>query len=155
MFRLTDISTMLIWSFFAGVCIALLYAYYVKHVIGSVIRYLIEKECFSEESAKELPETNAFDSLMLKIALRKNAGIYQTVSVCEGNRYFITEDKKEKARRKYKGDVKLYQIIAAAAAFLIAALLISYFFDNIYKFFEDMINSVADGFSSIGKGEAQ
>lgn len=152
MLHLLEISNLLIWSFFAGICFALIYAYYVKHVIGSLVRFLIDNKCFSIEDAKKAPEMNALDKMLLNFALRKNSSVYDIISVSDDDKYYITENKKEKARKKYKGDVRSVHLIIAIVALFAAALLIQYFFDNIVEFMDGMVQSVIEGFKSIGRG---
>ena len=153
--HLFEFHNVLIWSFFVGICVALLFAYYVKHVVGGIVRYLLENGCRSEETAKELPGTNAFDGLLRKLALRNGSGLYQTVGVFDGNKYYIFGDEAEKARKKYKGDIKPVHVIVAIIALFVFAFIIWFFFDTVSAFFGDMFNSVEEGFKSIGGGGEQ
>ena len=132
----------IIWSAFAGITVASFYAYYVKHIIGSFIRELIEKGAFSPENAVQPSGSGKVNSALLRFSLRKGSSLYDTVSSGEKDGWYIPQENVEKAKKKYKGDIKLYQVFIAVAVFLVIAILLSTYYNDIYRFVVKLIGDL-------------
>ena len=129
-----NIALIIIWSAFAGISFASVYAYYVKHIIGAFIRALISEECFSGTAAKSLSELKDVNIFLLRFSLRARSSLHETVSTADGNRYYIEPSKVVKAKRRYKGDIKLFHVFLSVAVFFVVALVMAVYYDEVSAF---------------------
>ena len=117
-------SEHLLWCFAAGLMIACLYGFYVKCVIGKLVRGLAREDAFDEYSAVELSSVGCGGALF-KFALRKGTSLSEAIVPAEdGKRYYIQPDLKEKTLAKYgaNGGSLISLLLTLVAAFIAAVL---------------------------------
>ena len=139
---------MIIFSIFAGVLIASLYAIYVKNVIGAFVRKILREQCFHVERARTLEEYGFGRNYFVMQALRGSIlrGVVTRVDPIEGEtspRYYIEEEKKYAAEMRFNARgsgwptfffVVLLSIIAIFIIFAVLPHAIR-FFDNTVSIF--------------------
>ena len=139
---------MIIFSIFAGVLIASLYAIYVKNVIGAFVRKILREQCFHVEQARTLEEYGFGRNYFVMQALRGSIlrGVVTRVEPIEGGtspRYYIEEEKKYAAEMRFNARgsgwptfffVVLLSIIAIFIIFAVLPHAIR-FFDNTVSIF--------------------
>ncbi len=119
----------LLWCFAAGLIIACAYGFYVKCVIGKLVRGLAAEDAVDDVSAVTLKSIGC-GSFLFKLALRKGTSLSEAVLASEdGERYYLAPELKEKTLAKYGANSSsLISLVvallgAAIAAVLCAALL--------------------------------
>jgi len=125
-------------AFIFGVTVAAIYTFYTKSVLGSLVRKLFEHNAFDTDSAISLEEAGCKKSFLIKYSLRQGTDFAETVKSFEG-RYYIPEDKIEKAEYKYKSEgITVFVVLAAVLAFAIIALASIYVFPDLMEMVKDI-----------------
>lgn len=133
-------SVHLMWCFAAGLLIACIYGFYVRCVIGKLVRGLAREDAFDEHSAIELSSIGCGGALFT-FALRKGTALSEAVVPTEdGKRYYIQPEMKEKTLAKYgaKGGSLISLLVTIVAAF-IAAVLCAALLPWATKIFKDLM----------------
>lgn len=104
--------------------IACVYGFYVKCVIGKLIRGLAREDASDEHSAVTLRSLGC-GSFLFKFALRKGTTLSEAVVATEdGERYYLLPETKEKMLAKYGANsASLMSLVLTLLAAVIAAIL--------------------------------
>ncbi|MGI6716440.1 MAG: hypothetical protein ACOX3X_04495 [Eubacteriales bacterium] len=120
-------------AFIVGVTFSAVYTYYVKAVLGSLVRGLFERNAFDEASAVTIEEAGCKNSIFLKYSLRPGTDFSETVRSVNG-KYYIPEDKIDKAENKYKSEgITVFVVLLTILAFAIITLVCIYVFPELYN----------------------
>ena len=120
-------------AFIFGVTAAAVYTYYTKSILGGLVRKLFEHNAFDGDSAISLEEAGYKKSFLLKYSLRPGTDFAETVRSVDG-RYYIPEDKIEKAESKYKNEnITVFVVLLAILALAIIALACIYIFPDLLE----------------------
>ena len=129
------------WAFIIGVMIAAAYTFYTKKILGGFVRALLDADAFSEKTAVSFEDLGYKPNFFLKYSLRDGSAFSDTVKNCDG-RYYIPEDKIEKAESKYKGEsITILILLVAILAFAVVALLCIYLFPELVEMAEGLFTS--------------
>lgn len=114
----------LLWCFAAGLMIACMYGFYVKCIIGKLVRGLAAEDATDEATAITLKSIGC-GSFLFKFALRKGTSLSEAViAVDEGERYYLNPELKEKVLAKYgAGSGSLISLVVTLVGAVIAAML--------------------------------
>lgn len=129
-YKKADLNIILI-SIFIGIIAASIAIVYRRYVLGNIVKRIVEKKAFSEESAITLDEMG-YKNIFMKFALRDGSTFKKTVHrvKTEGQaaRYFIPEEIYMREEIKYvKKNTNVVGIIIGAILFFIAFyLLVNY-----------------------------
>ena len=129
------------WAFIIGVMIAAAYTFYTKKILGGFVRALLNENAFSESRAVSFEDIGYKPGFFLKYALRDGSAFSETVKSKNG-KYYIPEDKIEKAESKYKGEsITVLIMLVAILAFAAVALLCIYLFPELVEMAEGLFES--------------
>ncbi len=130
-----DINIILI-SVFIGIIAASIAIVYRRYVLGGIVRVIVDKKAFSEESAITLEDMGYKNNIFVKFALRKSSTFRKTVhGVGEENkdsgivpRFYIPENIYMREEIKYcKKGTNVFGVFFAAVLFLVIIyLLVNY-----------------------------
>lgn len=129
----------IIWSFVIGVCVAAVYTFYIKKVLGDLVRKLIAIDACSPETAISLDRIHYKMNSIVQSALRRKGNFAETVKVTESGLYYINPEMLKKAKAKYKNDFMpiiflAVLIIALAGLGLLATYVLPELIDKISDF---------------------
>lgn len=144
----------ILWSLFAGICIAALMIFYTKNIIGPFVSKLIDGGAKTPESAKKLDELGMEKRRLLIFSLKHNAILRKMLSHTPedssdadsgGKRrkkadprkvgWYIEEENIEKADVVYaNGGASLLTLLIAIGGFLIAVYLLLKFIPILKEF---------------------
>ncbi len=93
--------TLIIWSVFLGVSIALVASWYNRRVLGKLVEKLIALGADSPSNAKTLKEAGCGNNLFLRFSLRKGSALRKTVKSEDGMTFYIPADKADGASFRY------------------------------------------------------
>ncbi len=149
-----------VWSLFAGICIAALIIFYTKNIIGPFVGKLIDSGAKTPESAKSVGELelrkNRLLNALLLFSLRHNRVLLKIAS-CTGEtsedekapaeggkrrkpdpekvKWYISEEHIEKADVVYvNGGATIFTLLIAVAGFLAAVYLMLKFIPILNEF---------------------
>ena len=131
---------MIVWPMFAGFVVACFAAMYNKKVIGAFVRRLMELKAFDRESAVTLEGCGFLRNRFVRFALRRRGTLRRTVASCDAAsgeiaddssaipvtalKFFIPDDKQEKADMMYGSDgTSIVIVLFAILLFLVLAVL--------------------------------
>lgn len=124
---------LIIWSLFIGIAIASASVIYIKQVLGSFVRILLEKKAFSPESAVSLEEAGFAKNIFVKNSLRKKGTLRKTIFSEDEKRFYIPEEKAPRAEYVYnkKGNgvvgiiitIFLFAVVAFLCAMIVPKML--------------------------------
>ncbi|MBE6705178.1 MAG: hypothetical protein E7583_07950 [Ruminococcaceae bacterium] len=133
-----NVQTM-IYVIFAGICCALIYSYYTKKFLGSLIRKLHEKKINKVEESQTLRELGygSISAFLLLVSLGENSSLMKyvkgrytadelTVLKEKGVRqqYYLPEDTEEIALKRYDdSNMKLWKLLCGILACVVAAVI--------------------------------
>ncbi|HOJ48775.1 MAG TPA: hypothetical protein PLD48_07920 [Bacillota bacterium] len=100
---LTELN-FIIWAFVIGVGLAAVYTFYIKKVLGDLVRRLIAIDACSPETAISLEKINYKMNAIVQTELKRNGSYAETVKVTESGLYYINPEMLAKAKTKYKND---------------------------------------------------
>ncbi len=124
-------SSHFMWCICIGIGVACVYAYYVRGVLGKIVRALIESNAFDEATAVS-PSELELDGFIYKFALRKRSHFRESVKTTEDGRFFVEKDSVEKLSAKYgETDTGVTALLLTLCAFLVVACIISAFMPQI------------------------
>lgn len=135
--------TMIVTSLFIGVIIASFAMLYHQLFLGGIVRRIIEKKAFSEDSALSIEELGySPKNPFVKLALRKNSTFTKTVHQTDtpAPKYYIPEEIRMREEIKYRKEGNsIFGILLTILVFLIVAYIsltvIPYFTDAIKQIF--------------------
>ncbi len=121
-----------LWCICGGIILACVYAYYVREVLGKLVRALIENEAFDEETALT-PAEMGLNGTIYRFALRKRSHFRDHVkTVGKENRCYIDNDSVEKLSKKYgESDTGVTSLLLTLCAFLLVGCIIAAFLPEI------------------------
>ena len=129
-YKKADLNIILI-SIFIGIIAASIAIVYRRYVLGNIVKRIVEKKAFSEESAILLDEMG-YKNIFMKFALRDGSTFKKTVhrvkAEGQATRYFIPEEIYMREEIKYvKKNTNIVGVIIGAILFFIAFyLLVNY-----------------------------
>ncbi len=126
-YKKADLNIILI-SIFVGIIVASIAIVYRRYVLGNIVRKIVDKKAFSEDTAITLEEMG-FKNVFVKFALRDSSTFKKTVHRVaeEGKaiRYFIPEEIYMHEEIKYcKKNTNVIVIIIGAILFFAAFYLL-------------------------------
>ena len=115
-----------LWCIFCGIIIACVYAYYVRGVLGRLVRALIQNEAFDEETALT-PAELGLSGFAYKFALRKKSNFREHIKVVgKEKRCYVEPEKVEKLSKKYgENDMGITSLLLTLCAFLLVGCIIA------------------------------
>lgn len=114
--------TYVVWGITAGMCIAVIYLYFIKKICGGFVKTLTDNGCVGAENAKNPQELGIkAPSGYLKKQLAENGGMSNIIKTADGGKYYIPEDKILLAGKKYRSE-SLPLVAVLGLALLIAAV---------------------------------
>lgn len=129
------------WAFIIGVMIAAAYTFYTKKILGGFVRALLNADAFSESRAVSFEDIGYKPNFFLRYSLRDGSAFSDTVKNKNG-KYYIPEEKIEKAESKYKGEsITVMIMLVAILAFAAVALLCIYLFPELVEMAEGLFAS--------------
>lgn len=129
------------WAFIIGVVIAAVYTFYTKKILGGFVRALLDANAFSESTAVSFEDLDYKPNFFLKYSLRDGSAFSDTVKNKDG-KYYIPEEKIEKAESKYKGEsITVLILLVSIFAFALIALLCIYLFPEFKEMVEGIFSS--------------
>lgn len=90
----------LIWCFAVGIAVAAAYTYYVKGIVGKLVRALVREEAYDGESAKSL-EALGCGGFIYRFILRKGQADNGYVLCTEDRRVYLLKDKADRLLAKH------------------------------------------------------
>ena len=93
---------LIIFALFVGACLAGFATVYHRRTIGALVRYLLEQEAFSPESAKTLREAEQDLNLFVRINIRRNVAFQRII--CQVD----VPEKDENGKKISLSDIPLY-----------------------------------------------
>lgn len=151
---------------FVGVCAAMVYAYFIKRVLGDFVRTLDGMGACDTESARSLEELGfgKVGTLFIRKSLGKGAVLRRFIAVLAqpeitaddeeeipdnipGQKYYIIPEKRDEVLRRYKKDGTSIPALIACIALLLAAAL---FLTVVYPYFR----SALEGMTGSGEDKA-
>lgn len=114
----------MMWCIFLAVIAAYLITLAQRHSLGKAVKILMNAECFSEESAKSAEELSGFRPKAVKkydrmIRIAEEEG--------KPPRYFLPEDRREKAEALLKtASTPFWQILLGIFGFYLALVIMYY-----------------------------
>ncbi len=134
--------TMIVTSLLIGILAASVAMLYRQLFLGGIVRNIIQKKAFSEDTALALEELGYNPkNILLRFALRNNSTFTKTVhrTTEQPTRYFIPEEIKdrEEIRFRKKGN-NFFGIVLA----LIVFLLIAFISLTLIPWFKDAISNI-------------
>lgn len=143
-YKKADLNIILI-SIFIGIVIASIAIVYRRYVLGNIVKRIVEKKAFSEESAITLGEMG-YKNIFMKLALRDGSTFKKTVHRVKGEgqatRYYIPEEIYMREEIKY---VKKNTNIAGV---IIGAILFFAVFYLLVNYIPWIIDGIKEAFSS-------
>lgn len=170
--------TQLIWSLALGIFLASVCTYYVKAVLGKIVRALIEARAHDEQSAKSLKELDC-DNFFARFSLREGSSFSRTVAAVGASsketsegaealpesaetekadgakekgrrskaknnsdiRYYLPEEKLDKARSKYRDNGStLFTVIITLVVVFFVTVICSYALPWLLKIVEGYLS---------------
>ena len=120
-------------AFILGVTVSAVYTYYVKSVLGRLVRGLFEANAFDEETAVTIEEAGCKNNFFIRYSLRPGTDFSETVKNANG-KYYIPEDKIEKAENKYQNEgITIYVVLLTILAFAVITLVCIYVFPDLFE----------------------
>ncbi len=130
-----------LWAFMIGVSCAAVYLFLVRRFLGTFVRKLLEHDAFTPETAVGFEDIEMKNNFFIKRSLRPGTDFSQTVLEHEG-KYYIPEDKLEKAESKYKsatGGVLI--LFLAIIIFAVVTAVAVYVFPHLAEMFTNLFSS--------------
>lgn len=113
-----DSSELIVWSVCVGFILGIVATFVIKQVQGKFISLLLEKGANDEDSAVSLEDLGQGSNKFLKLCLKVGSGIRGIVTFVdeadakspnfEVIRFYVSEDRLEKATSMTKGGMKWY-----------------------------------------------
>ena len=119
---------LIIWSAYIGASISVFAIFYTRHILGSVVRRLIENGCNSKESSMTLSEIGSEKNFFAKHSIKHGVlrSVVSTVPAKNGEkdpRYYIEEKKRIRSELRFSGkDTDVFGIIIALVVFFAVAV---------------------------------
>ncbi len=143
----------LIYIIFAGIGFALIYTYYTKKFLGSLVRRLHEKKINNDEASQTLEQLGygKISAFLLNVSLGKSSSLMkylkghytedQLIVLKDKNihqRYYLPEENSEIALKRYdSGDVKLWKVFCGIIACVVAAVICAHVFPKLVSMTEN------------------
>lgn len=147
---------------FVGVCVAMVYAYYIKRVIGNFVRALDGAGASDAESAKSLEELNVgkVGAFLIRKSLGKGAVLRRFIDTAQkpseeiagkddehedipdniaGQKYFIIPKKHDEVLRRYKKDGTSIPVLILCIALL---LVVAFVCTVVYPYFRAALEGI-------------
>ena len=130
-----DDYRIVLWAFMIGVSLAALYVFFVRKTLGGFVQKLLSNNAFTPETALSMEELGQKPTFLLRRSLAHNGDFSQTV-LCENGKYYIPEDRVQKAESKYKNNTGgVVILLLAIVLFAIATLICVYLFPQLVESF--------------------
>lgn len=127
----------------AGLMIAACIAYLLKRIYGKFVTALLRGESVDEESARSLSELGMDKKRLLRRTLRDGSSLRKVVMKTESAdgtvRYYIPEDKRDRASSLYASDRStVLTVIVAFILFAVIAILLLMYLPKLIEFASDL-----------------
>lgn len=130
----------ILWAFLAGVAVAAVYTYYTKKILGGFVRKLMQADAFYPDEGLTLEELGYSGNPFVKYALRKGTSFSETI-LNDNGRYYIPEEKIDKAENKYKDDsMTVYVVLLVFFALAVIGLIVSIALPELSSLFQNAFN---------------
>lgn len=131
----------ILWAFIVGVGIATIYTFYIRKVLGGLVRKLIAIDACSPEAAISLENINYKMNSLVKYSLRKGTEFSQTVLINEKGLYYINPEYLDKAKLKYKEEgTSVFLMFIILIVLAAVALISTYIYPQAIESLEDFID---------------
>ena len=136
-----DSYEQVMWAFTVGVALAAAYMFFVRRTLGAFVKKLLDHNAFSPETAVTFEEIGQKPGFWLRRSLRPGTDLSATVSET-GGRYYIPEDKLEKAEHKYKSEtVGVWILLVALLIFVAVTAVAVYVFPQVFEMLKNLFSS--------------
>ena len=139
--------TTILWMFMFGASAAIISVYYNSRFLGRLVRALIKIDATSPESAMTPEELGIKITPALKNSLRSGTSFSQTVLKTEDGRYYISAEKLDMAKSKYRGkDTSVIFVFICILVLFVVTLALNYILpDMIEGFGQDLTSLFGEG----------
>ncbi len=121
----------ILWSAMIGLTLAAVYTFYTKRILGAFVHKLLERDAFEPETAVALNDLSLKGLPFIKFSLREGTDFSKTV-LCVDGKYYIPENKIDKAERKYCGEnISIIVFVLMLTLLFFTALVCSYLFPEL------------------------
>ncbi len=121
------------WCIAIGIGVACVYGYYIRGVLGRLVRRLLEAEAFNQESAVSPADVDC-TGLLYKFALRKKSHFREHVQIADGKCYVKAEDAEKLAAKYGNTEGSVLSLLVTLCVFLIVACIVAAFMPQIEAF---------------------
>lgn len=149
----------IVWSLFIGFIIAIGISVYNKTVVGSLVRGLISKKAFSEDSAVTAADVGC-KNMFVRLALNKNSTLRRIVCAAgknnnesvslDSDKFYIPDSSQEKAEAIYsKNGVSIKNVLIAIVVLVLVAFAALYIVPDLIQMLSNFINGLQSESSSL------
>lgn len=149
---------LVIWSLFIGIVIGALSIWYLKKILGTLVRALLKDGADSTDNAKTLRELGLKSSVFFRIALREKSTYRKIVHIAETGQPAADNNKRKKLnidswkffipeKTKYRADTlyntkgsSILTALLAVLAFFIMVLFLFWIIPNFIQMIENLVN---------------
>lgn len=128
----------LIWAMFFAVCLASLYTFFLKKVLGDFVKKMIDSGAVNEYGAKSLEELGYDNNRMIKLALRPNEPLRKSLEVSndDPNKFYIPNDKIDVVEKRFCSHATtIWTTFLTLSLFLFIVLVLRWFSTYIVDYF--------------------
>lgn len=116
-----------LWTVFFGICMASIYAFFLKKVLGDFVKKLIESGATNIYGAKSLDELGFSNNKIVKFALRPNEPLRKVLASPEDapDKYYIPTDLVETVEKRFcSQSTTLWTLFLTLMLFLFIVLIL-------------------------------
>ena len=116
-----------LWSMFFGICLASVYTFFLKKVLGDFVKALINAGAVNVYGAKSLEELGYAENKLIKFALRPNEPLRKALSVPDDqpDKYFIPPESVETVEKRFcSHSSTLWTLFLTLSLFLFIVLIL-------------------------------
>ncbi len=134
----------IVWMILAGIGVASVYLWYSRAFPGKLVRKLLEIDATSPETAVSLETLHVRLTPPLRFALREGGALQDVVlslpSEGGGKLYYLSPDRRDKAKAKYRNEGNsILLVLFAIAALLLIGLLFYYLYPVVSGWLSDFL----------------
>ena len=150
---------LIIFALFVGACLAGFATVYHRRTIGALVRYLLEEQAFSPETAKTLRQAEQDLNIFVRVNITRNVAFQRIICMVDvpetdenGKKIglsdtplFIPHEARERAEQMYSArtseDANMWMVLLAIAVFAIVAYISSYIVPDLMDMASNLFSS--------------
>lgn len=130
----------ILWAMFFAICLASLYTFFLKKVLGDFVKALIESGAVNIYGAKSLEELGYANNKFIKFALRPNEPLRRALSTPDDNddKFYIPQENLETVEKRFcSHKTTLWTLFLTLFLFLFVVLVLRWLSPYILDYFNN------------------